>query len=285
MSIVRKIKDILFEEEDTEEIKIVPEVKEVVKEEKQPVIKFNDDLEPKENVTEQKSERELFNDVNSFKFPEFDEVEFDTSYRKAQQPKNNALEFERKKTYEKNNDYGRRDYGRNEFSKYDKIDNKEIIDRKKFKPSPIISPVYGVLNKDYTPDDVINKDEVASNIDIDAVRKKAFEAPVEEKEMPKRKTIDEIVDEPVVTFFEEKQKNDTVEFVDEKSVDEIIEETNEIVNDITPKEKNLDAIEEELEKLDVEKDEIIDDKYDDELDNDLFDLIDSMYDDGEEDNK
>lgn len=30
-----------------------------------------------------------------------------------------------------------------------KIETTETIERKKFKPSPIISPVYGVLDRDY----------------------------------------------------------------------------------------------------------------------------------------
>ncbi len=59
---------------------------------------------------------------------------------------------------------------------------KEIIPReeKKFKPTPIISPVYGVLNKNYNKEDIIEKNEmesvykINSGITIDDVRKKAY---------------------------------------------------------------------------------------------------------------
>jgi len=63
----------------------------------------------------------------------------------------------------------------------------------------------------------------------------------------------------------------------EEASDEIsLEDTLEI-----PKTNNLDAIEEELEKLETEPK--VNKDLDDTLDNDLFELIDSMYDEREED--
>ena len=63
----------------------------------------------------------------------------------------------------------------------------------------------------------------------------------------------------------------------EEASDEIsLEDTLEI-----PKTNNLDAIEEELEKLDA-KEKTTHKDLDDTLDSDLFELIDSMYDDREE---
>ena len=51
--------------------------------------------------------------------------------------------------------------------------------KKVFKPSPIISPVYGVLDKNYKKDDIITKKSPRSsyhseNITVDDVRKRAF---------------------------------------------------------------------------------------------------------------
>ena len=275
MSLVKKLKDILFEEEEyTEPIKVVEEPKK-----EEVVSSFK--VEPQEDVEEVErkdvtSERELFKNENNFRFPDFDEDEFTSSVQNVvQKPKvsSNVLEYERKKTYEKRTDYGR----------YERVETREYTEKKKFKPSPIISPVYGILNQDYKAEDIVNKKDNSSNIDIDSVRKKAFETKIE---MPEEKT--EPIDEPVVTFFEEKEtvkvreipKREEYMRIDdllEEAADEIsLEDTLEI-----PKTNNLDAIEEELEKLEIEPKSNKD--LDDTLDNDLFELIDSMYDEREED--
>ena len=51
--------------------------------------------------------------------------------------------------------------------------------KKVFKPSPIISPVYGILDKNYKKDDIVTKKSPRSsyhseNITVDDVRKRAF---------------------------------------------------------------------------------------------------------------
>lgn len=268
MSLVKKLKDILFEEEEyTEPIKI----REEVKEEAPKIVK----VEPKEEKVQPEekevtSERELFRSDNNFSFPDFDEEEFAINMNR---PKPNVLEYERKKSVEKRTDYGR----------YERIETREYTEKKKFKPSPIISPVYGILNQDYKAEDIVTKRDNASTIDIEAVRKKAFEPKQEEVE-----DIVETIDEPVVTFFEEKE---TIKIKEEapvenyKSIDDLLEEAAEEIDledtlEI-PATNNLDAIEEELEKLEVkEKDSEKD--LDDTLDSDLFELIDSMYDEREE---
>ena len=35
-----------------------------------------------------------------------------------------------------------------------------VIEKKNFKPTPIISPVYGILDKNYTKDDIVSRDDV-----------------------------------------------------------------------------------------------------------------------------
>ncbi len=287
MSFVKKLKDILFEEEEelTEPIK----VREEVKKEEPKIVKIEPKNEDKiENLNENptprvSSERELFRSSEStFQFPDFDEEEFKSSMMKPAQnnvnvkSRANVLEYERKKTVEKRTDYGR----------YERVENKEYTEKRKFKPSPIISPVYGILNQDYKAEDIIKKDDNEINIDIDMVRKKAFEPKKEEIIKPVEK-VDDKVTEPVVTFFEEK---DTIKVSDEKndndykSIDDLLESAADEINleDTLemPKTNNLDAIEEELEKLDVAEEEKND--LDDTLDNDLFELIDSMYDEREE---
>ena len=268
MSLVKKLKDILFEEEEyTEPIKIQEEVKE----ESPKIVKIEPTHEetPSFEEKETASERELFRSDNNFKFPEFDEEEF-VSNMSRPKPKANVLEYERKKSVEKRTDYGR----------YERVETREYVEKKKFKPSPIISPVFGILNQDYKAEDIVNKKDTASNIDIEAVRKKAFE-PIQEE------SVTETIDEPVVTFFEEKE---TITIKEEtpaenyKSIDDLLEEASDEINledtlEI-PKTNNLDAIEEELEKLDVEE-KTVEKDLDDTLDSDLFELIDSMYDERE----
>ena len=265
MSLVKKIKDILFEEEEyTEPIKVQEEKKEEPK-----IVKIEPTTEERkeEPVIEKAPEKEVFRTENSFQFPDFDEDEFVNSVSRTTRSNVNVLEYERKKSVEKRTDYGR----------YEKVEQKEYIEKKKFKPSPIISPVYGILNQDYKAEDIINKNDNASVINIEEVRKKAFE--------PKQEVVKEEITDPVVTFFEEKDsvkiKSDTNEKF--KSIDQLLEEAStEIQLEDTlemPKTNNIDVIEDELEKIEVAEKE--NKKIDDTLDNDLFELIDSMYDERE----
>ncbi len=288
MSFVKKLKDILFEEEEyTEPIKIRDEKKEVEKVESKPIIVET----PKEEIREvretrtpkveakEPAERDLFKVDNSFKFPDFDEEEFASSVQTR--INHNVLDAERKKAAEK----------RNEYSRLEKVEYKEP-EKKKFKPSPIISPVYGILNQDYKAEDIVKKEDVASNIDIDAVRKKAYpKEEVKEEikiEAKKEEKIVDTIDEPVVTFFDE--KNSDIETLDDKkSIDDLLEEASDEItiedNLEIPKTNNIEAIEEELEKIDdVEKtkEKNKEKDLDDTLDSDLFELIDSMYDEREE---
>ena len=281
MNFVKKIKDILFEEEEeTREIQPIekpasePKIVKIesLKNNDFDMIKDDDEIEiPKDINIEQKKEEPEVKD-NSFMFPDFDEEEFASSMSRVRQ-NTNVLEYERKKKEEKRPDY----------SRLEKIDSPRDYEKKKFKPSPIISPVYGILNQDYKAEDIVNRGEVASNISIDEVRKKAFE-PKSENDVLNKKSED-VIDEPVVTFFEEKQA--TVSNDDYKSIDDLLEDAStEISIEDTleiPKTSNIDAIEEELEKIDEEKPkEDNNTSKDDDLDNDLFELIDSMYDDREE---
>ena len=57
----------------------------------------------------------------------------------------------------------------------------EVKEKPKFKPTPVISPVYGVLDKNYRKDEVREKDEEtvemkrpSKKVDFETVRKKAF---------------------------------------------------------------------------------------------------------------
>ena len=115
MGLFKKVKDILFDEEETQQIKITPEMRnETPKKEENVVQKpVQKVVEPvKEEKKTVSSEKEVFTS-NSYPFLDFDEEEFDSV--KPQVPKSveqktsqrpgsrysNVLEYERKKKVEK----------------------------------------------------------------------------------------------------------------------------------------------------------------------------------------
>ena len=133
-------------------------------------------------------------------------------------------------------------------------------------PSPVISPVYGVLDKNYSKEDIKPLKSGSSNfeftktgeITIDDIRKKAYGTLEDELEINLLK--ENVKEEP---------KKDELDMFDELEDMDSLEELN-----------NLDHTEAKLLK-DVKQDKIEEKKDDDEtLDlnkDDLFDLIDSMY--------
>lgn len=296
MGFISKIKNILFEEEIIEE-PVKEEVKEkfTVKESepKQRLFDLENDLpiveekkmeEPKRESfsLEEDSERDLFKSERTFNFPLFDEEEFESTLPKMRSTNVLAKEKPIKKPEK-----------RIEYPRYEKIERPE--EKRKFKPSPIISPVYGILDKDYSKEDIVPKkkdDDILRRRDlsIESVRKKAFGDLEDEIE----KTITKPRDEFFETVKEELEEINEPEPIKEEKIDieDLLKDSahEEIIipeDDFT---SNIDDIELELEKLDEEddlleqldKDEKIIDE-DDTLEQDLFELIDSMYDDRKED--
>ncbi len=299
MGLFAKVKDILFEEEEvTEPVKKTKEEKkevkkEISKEDDKPVSRQiqpekKEKEEEKEIVTpppkriDGVSERELFRSENRSPFLDFDEEEFDNSVSRTAKPKQttNILEYERKKRTEKRTDYGR----------IEKTEVREIVEKKKFRPSPIISPVYGVLNEDYKPEDIKEKkDPYNDSLDIDSVRRKAFEP--QEKELP-----DETYYEKTVTVKIKEPEETKAQKV--KTIDELLEDSSDMEIDLRREDKNTrqtrnteySELEDELDQMMAEEEvkqppkrAVIEEDDDQTLENDLFDLIDSMYDSREED--
>jgi len=289
-----KKKNILFEEEEIEEpIKkevveeVAPTQKEVFKREvEEPVVssskEFREVKEVKSNQSvEDLSERELFKSESTFKFPAFDEAEFEQTMPKTRPT--NIMAYEKKKEKPR----------RVEYSRYERTETVPQ-ERKKFKPSPIISPVYGILDKDYKPEDIMPKkkdtDIVRPKVlDVDSVRRKAFGTLEDD--------IEKTLVEPTVSFYEEPEevklarKEETLKKELEekvKTIDELLEDsvTDEIpVSLEATKEMNIEEIENELDKYEEEEtlaildgiDDVEPDLEEDTLESDLFDLIDSMY--------
>lgn len=294
MGLLNKIKGILFEEVEEDEVVSTPksEEKKPIAEKIEPQRKVEEPVQKsvqkvtapvKETKTENLNERDLFKSDNISPFFDFDEEEFSNMSR-VQKPKTtNVMEYERKKRVEKRYDMGN----------FSKIERTEVVEKKKFKPSPIISPVYGILNEDYKPEDIKSKTDnvVNTGLDFNSVRKKAFG--------------EETLGEPEATYYEESvtvkvKENEEEKQQKVKTIDELLEDTSDVTIDVDEKnsveDKNnkeatdevadYERIDKDLEevtaKCDVNKTEMRKVEDDDTLENDLFDLIDSMYDNREE---
>lgn len=158
---------------------------------------------------------------------------------------------------------------RENFGRYEKIETAETIERKKFKPSPIISPVYGVLDRDYKKEDI---QKYESKVDVQKVRDKAFG---ETKEKPTSSTIYE--QSETVTLS---KPTETAEKI--KTIDELLEDTSDVVidmdNDLENELKEVESKVTPKEDTEITKEVPKIEKSDETLESDLFDLIDSMYD-------
>lgn len=287
MGLFNKIKDILFEEVEEEEPKEAKKEKKPIAEKIEPQkieeepIKRGTSTPKVESTSVKKeepiSERNLFKSDNTFPFPEFDEEEF-SSMSRVQKQKNptNVLEYEKKKKTEKKYDFGR----------YERIEKTEVVERKKFKPSPIISPVYGILNEDYKIEDIKDKTDVnqVNNLDFNSVRKKAFGEIEKLEETPKETYYEETV--TVRLKEDEAEKKQKV-----KTIDELLEDTSDVTIGVEEKKSKKESkiisytdVDEDLEEI-KENNKTMQEKVedDDTLESDLFDLIDSMYDSREED--
>lgn len=140
-------------------------------------------------------------------------------------------------------------------------------ERKAFTPSPIISPVYGVLNENYKKEDIKSKNESKidydrSHLDLDSVRRKAYGTLEDEIEISLSKT-----EEPKEETFEVKE--DDVEILNEDgiSINDLLidnEEENSIedfrdeeVEDIKPEEDNIEEKFSVKDTIESDSDDII----------------------------
>ncbi len=157
-------------------------------------------------------------------------------------------------------------------------------DKRPFKPSPVVSPVYGVLNKNYKEEEIVErKHPVDNSRDIDKIRDKAFgiteEIPVvieEEIIITRTETPSSIDDLILEDFNEANVENDIFDNITENIEDnnikdeDVLDNSEDLIEEHTSALEILDEIEKELDKSKEEKE--------DSSDGDLFNLIDSMYD-------
>ena len=205
------------------------------------------------------------------------------------------------------------EYGRsNDVPQYSGLyERKE--DKTHFKPSPIISPIYGILDKNYKKEDVVTKKEVRltssyakENLSVDDVRKKAYgslsddiakELDEEEKvetsfDVDKKDNNEDNLlvdlsndeDKPAVKevtmgdaleYFEDLGLEYNVDYVD-ASKEKATGRRSDNYDDVPQITQEIPVVDEaKEEKEESVKDESKDGSID--SDDNLFDLIDSMY--------
>lgn len=195
-----------------------------------------------------------------------------------------------------------------------------------FKPSPIISPIYGILDKNYRKEDVPVKKEVhltssyaRGNVSVDDVRKKAYgnlrddlvremddvheveeevSFPVEDdsnllvdlSSKDDRPAVKEVTMGEAVEYFQDLGLEYNVDYVDstkERATGRRVKEHYDILDDeenkeeLSPpsikrvQEEEFTEVEESVEEVVSTREKRIEDTLD--SDDNLFDLIDSMY--------
>lgn len=284
MGFIDKVKGFFYDEEEIEEEVEVPVKRELPK--KKPIIL--EDEEKKKEIPE----RELFKAERTFNFPmdmDEDEPDFMPVEKSLKEEKNSSEEIKTKKTSHS--------YNTNSSSYRSPSNVKPKVEtEKKFKPTPIISPIYGIIEGEYVKND--NKEDsllgetkefgITKKIDFDTVRQKAYgkinndDIDDNDKDEEKKGIFfnlvdDEKEDEKNITSENELNEDDEIKITynDVDYDDEDDEEEIEVPK-ITRIKKNNSSQKEE-----IEEDAILSETKE----QDLFNLIDNMYNSEEEDDE
>lgn len=280
MSFLNKVKNFFYEdiEEDEEDIRLEEKRKEerrkqfLEKERKLDIQNTNNDL----------SERELFKSEKTFNFP------MDIGDNIFDDEKDESKEESRSSIKEEKNIYARPLNRTNSRVTERMTSYKSTVEKKeepkKFRPSPVVSPIYGVLDKNYSVDDVVDNSLSKTKefsyekkiVDFDSVRNKAYKELDEEIErtMNGSKNIFYNLDEEEV---KEEATNTIDDYIDEpydknenKEDDVIITYNDDTEEDFSKPDVTINSTFEEKEEKKEEKE-------------DLFNLIDNMYSDDDDD--
>ena len=271
MGFMEKVKNLFTEEE---EVPVEPVKKEVIQveipapaEEKKPSPKKEVTVETEEEKKEEKFSFPVFFDDKDFESLEKPKVE-------KKKEKKNAPVVKREDAYQAKGIH--------------------YEEKKVFKPSPIISPVYGILDKNYKKEEISSKATYTDEsyhkphkLDIDDVRNKAFGTL--EDDIDTAFTEEDIVSVSRETYHD--QTPDLEEdLLDDLKYDEAEENPLDILSDETPSSTTTDDFDmlddEEVQPKHKQDSNMVeaamndDSSSDDELnlnESDLFNLIDSMY--------
>lgn len=246
MGLFDKIKDLFVDEEDTYETKEI-EVEE--KEEKNELPTFmRNKIEKEEEEKKKEEEKQIAvlveppkKEEKKFSF-EFDDDDFVDTSRLSRSTVQKEKKVESIKEAPvvpiQNTQSVVKPYG-----------NKKELDKpKKFRPTPVISPVYGVLDKNYTKEEVVSKEEdsytiqrPSKKVDFESVRKKAFGDLTDDirdsicenceylKEVKINKKIERLSEEDLLYNLTTDEKENLKEEIDNDVKEEV---KDEIVNNI-----------------------------------------------------
>lgn len=295
MGFMDKLKNIFFEEEEDEEVVEEP-VKE--KQEKEVVIKKVE--VPKRNrVEEYKVSEEEQEEIK----PQKENISKNTEIKKENKTQDLIFDDEdfileqpkqvpKETTYTKQETYKTREnkevvktesYYKKETPKYEYTKKEET--KKVFTPSPIISPIYGILDKNYRKEEVKEKKEIRlstrpTKMDFDSVRNKAFgdlendlfpSTPVSEE---KKKEKEEVRPRNINRLYDMTNKDEkpSIEKVTLGEADEYFRDLGLAYN------TDYKDISKDISDGKIPDDSKKKEKKEETLEDNLFDLIESMYD-------
>jgi len=279
MGFLGKVKGIFYDEvvveEPEEEIKKVDKIVTRPRVEEPRIEKIKNDIEeelerkreePKKEVekpTSSFNERDLFRNERTFNFVDFD----DDEEEEPLPPKKNILD---KEVRIQNN-----------------VDIKTSVpEQRVFKPTPVISPIYGILDKDYKKEEIKQKteDSVSDPMKIkvtnyDNVRRKAYGTLEDELE----NTLNTITTDKISIELKKGLKEEPNELKRETKTSRIEKLINQIddATDELDKTMSIGELEDSIELENFSDEEEYTNKKDsleNTLEHDLFNLIDSMYD-------
>lgn len=299
MNIFKKVRDIFYDDVE-EEIDLKETKKQDVVETKKPIAKeiepkqeshnFHNLEETKKVLTNDLDERNLYQSKDTFQFPVFDEKDFETTLNRKRTT--NVMDYQSRRVVP-------------EIGKKEEEPKKE--EKKVFRPSPVISPIYGILDKNYTKEEIVDRKDLGENsipktdLSYDSVRRKAYgtlEDDLEDTLMTINKStisgLEEIeneldsIEDPkrhIESLLNELERTAslTVGEIEEALKNQLEDEeepkvvTSEFDEDLVSRvSQNLEDLLEETTEFKPKKEEV-EIKDEKKLENDLFNLIDSMY--------
>jgi len=243
MKLFDKIKDIFTEEEEV--ISEEPIKKEVIK-----VEIPAPEATPKRSTPEVSIPKEEVKKEEKMTFPVFDDTDFNQKDYADAEEKKEEVKPVATPTYART-------------TAYKEKKNPSVVktvykeEKKEFKPSPIISPVYGILDKNYQKEDIKNKKRKPTDIrreprvlTVDDVRKRAFATLEDDLE-------EELLNVTEVNEFENKQHNEVFDEMEKNSFTTVDDDTDfsakdDTITDIDIEEEKL-SIAERIKRLDLDK--------------------------------
>ena len=301
MGLLEKLKNTFFEEEYVEleeekEEKVAQRIEdkklkdEETLEEIKPLMIEDEEDEILDDGVKTYSDNELVNQNNKIDY--FDDEDFEAKPVVKEEPK---------RIYGETSDKLYSSINIEDLPKYNMPNHKAYGAKENtFEPTPIISPIYGILDKNYRKEEVVDKKDRLSSyvsrkdVDLDSVRRKAYGedmATVEVKE-----EVEEDNNGLYDTNFDNKPVVDTVTVADAEEYfndlgleynvdykDAHYENATGRRSDAYKEEENFEPVS-DIEETEETMDDIVNNNVDDDeanLGSNLFDLVDSVYEDGE----